>query len=319
MRKSMILPVLLLGFLLTACGGEEAGSGRNSFWDELGVEETETVLVVDGREIPAWRYVWWLAGGCSAMEDACAAGGLALDWDTPLEEGTLGEYVQRQALEDTVLYATVEGWAETRNIMLTGEPAGDTIPQGALPLEDWQRQELEWVGLLYGELCALAARPDSPLLTEADLAGFADAGDYLTVDRIAFPAGAERETARRQAEEAFARLNNAGDKAAVFEALSAGDGSAEPVTIQVGDGTLDGVLESGAAALEPGQHSGILETEEGFWILRRLAPDRVALAPLWLEQELLHAAEAAEVMEREGFQKLTVSAVSAVISGVRQG
>lgn len=318
MRKSMILPVLLLSLLLTACGGGEAGGGRNSFWDELGVEETEAVLVVDGRQIPAWRYVWWLANGCIAMEDACAAGGLALDWDTPMEEGTLGEYVQRQALEDTVLYATVECWAETRNIMLTEEPAGETIPQGALPLEDWQCQELERVGLLYRELCALAAKPDSPLLTDAALAAFVEAGDYLTVDRITFPAGEERETARRQAEEAFARLNSAGDKAAIFEALSAGDGSAETVTIQVGDGTLHGVLESGAAALEPGQHSGILETEEGFWILRRLAPDRAALAPLWLEQELLRAAEAAEVIEQENFSKVTASAVAAAISAMRQ-
>ena len=315
MRKSMIVPVLLLTLLLTACGGEETSSGRNSFWDELGMDETETVLMVDGREVPAWRYCWWLAEGCREMEAACAAGGLAVDWDAAVETGTLGEYAQRQALEHTVLYATVENLAEAWGAVLTAEPTGESIPSdGGMPLEDWQRQELEAVGLLYGELCAQAAAEDSPLVTGEELDAFAEREGYLTVDRIVFLFGGDREAARQQAEEAFARLNNAGDQAAVFAALSAGDGSEMPETVQAEAGTLEPGVISATQALEPGQHSGILETADSFCILRRMEPDREALAPLWLEWELLQRSASAEVEERPALQTLTAAAVLQAVS-----
>ena len=314
MRKSMTVPVLLLSLLLTACGGGETGSGRNSFWDELGMDETETVLTVDGREVPAWRYGWWLAEGCREMAEACAGGGLTVDWDAPLETETLGEYVQRQALENTVLYAVVENRAEACGAFLVAEPTGETIPVDSnLPLADWQRQELEAVGLLYGELCALAAEEGSPLVTEEELDAFAEREGYLTVDRIVFPFGEDREKARQQAEEAFARLNNAGDLGAVFAALSARDGSEAPETVQVDAGTLDPVLVSAAQALEKGQHSGILETEDSFCILRRMEPARAALAPLWLENSLLAACASANIEKKEAFERITVSAISSAV------
>lgn len=315
MRKSMIVPVLLLSLLVTACGGEEAGSGRNSFWDELGMDALETVLIVDGREVPVWRYCWWLAEGCREMEEACAAGGLAVDWDAVAETETLGEYVQRQALENTVLYATVENRAEALGAALTVEPTGESIPVGSyIPLEVWQRQELEAVGLLYGELCTLAAAEDSPLVTGEELAVFAEQERYLTIDSIVFRFGEDREAARRQAEEAFARLNNAGDKEAVFSALSAGDGSGQTETVQAEAGTLEPGLISAAEALEVGQYSGILETADRFCILRRMEPDRKVLAPLWLERSLLQESASADVEEKQGLQTLTAAAVSRAAS-----
>lgn len=315
MRKSMTVPVLLLSLLLTACGGGETGSGRNSFWDELGMDETETVLTVDGREVQAWRYGWWLAEGCREMAETCAAGGLAVDWDAPLETETLREYVQRQALENTVLYAVVENRAEACGAVLTAEPTGETIPLDSnLPLEDWQRQELETVGLLYRELCTLVAAEGSPLVTEEELDAFAEQEGYLTVDRIVFPFGENREKARQQAEEAFVRLNNAGDQGAVFAALSAGDGSEIPETVQVDAGTLDPVLVSAAQALGTGQHSGILEAEDSFCILRRMEPDRAALAPLWLEHSLLAECASADIEKKEALEKMTVEAISSAVS-----
>ena len=279
------------------------------------MDEMETVLVVDGREVLAWRYCWWLAAGCREMEEACAAGGLAVDWDAVVETETLGAYVQRQALENTLLYATVETLAEKWGAACTTEPTGETIQQEAgLPLEDWQRQELERVGLLYGELCAMAAAEDSPLVTGEELAAFAEQEGYLTIDRIVFLFGEDKEIARRQAEEAFARLNNAADKEAVFSALSAGDGSDQPETVQAEAGTLAPEILAAADSLEIGQYSGILETEDGYCILRRMAPDRKTLAPLWLERELLQAAATAHAEEKPGLQNLTVAAISQIIS-----
>ena len=100
MRKNVIIPALLLSLLLTACsmGEAEADSGRNSFWAEMDMDAAEPVLTVDGREVPAWKYLWWLAENCEAMEEACAAAGVTADWEATLETGTLADYVERQAV-----------------------------------------------------------------------------------------------------------------------------------------------------------------------------------------------------------------------------
>ncbi len=309
MRKSMIVPVLLLSLLLTACGGEEAGSGRNSFWSELGMDETEIVLVADGREIPAWRYAYWLATACTAMEAACAGSGVEPDWAMPLEEGTLGDYVASQALEDTLLYAAVENRAEKQGVTLTAEPAGESIPCPAgFPLEPWQRQELDAVGLLYRQMLSQATAEDSTL--EA----FADAQGIFTVSRLSFPAGEDREAARRQAEETFSRINQAVDKTAVFDAFAASESGSVPLTCRVGDGTLPSVEEQAAAALEPEQISGILEGEDGFSILRRLPPDREVLVPLWLEEALMEQVSFSAVERREAVSRLTAATVCAALT-----
>ena len=53
---------------------------------------------------------------------------------------------------------------------------------------------------------------------------------------------------------------------------------------------LDPELEEAAAALEEGQCSGILETEAGFSILRRLSDDSQELAGAWFDVQLQNAA-----------------------------
>lgn len=309
MGKRMIVPVLLLSLLLTACGGGETGGDRNSFWSALGAEAEETVLLVDGRAVPAWQYCWWLSQACAAMEEACAAGGVVPDWDTPLEEGTLGDYVERQALENTVLYAVVENRAAEWGAVLSEEPTGETrLPTGGMELEQWQRQELDMTGLLFGELCSMAAEEDSPFCSREALETFGEERDYMTLDRIDFPAGEDPSAARLQAEEAFARINSAGDPGTVFSALSAADGSGAAETLRPEE--LEPGLASAARALAVGQHSGILETEKGYCILRRLPPERSALAPLWVEAGLLQAAETARTEPAEAFHGFTAAAVA---------
>jgi hypothetical protein len=242
------------------------------------------------------------------MESACAADGAEVDWAMPLETGTLEEYVAAQALEDTLLYAAVENRAQERGLTLTTEPTGESIPCPAgFPLELWQRQELDAVGLLYRQLLAQAVEE------EAALEDFAARRGILTVSRIVFSAGEDREAARRQAEETFGRINQAVDKAAVFDALAAAEGE-NIMTCQAGDGALSAGEETAAAALEVGQISGILEGESGYVILRRLPPDKEALAPLWLEESLRQQASGTAVERKEAFSRLSAAAVSRGLS-----
>ena len=113
MRKRITALALLLCLTLTACGGETDSQGQTSFLGKAaGLEETAVLLTVDGREVPAWRYLYWLAYTCDRIREQYEESGMKTDWGTPLDGGTLADSARDQALADTVLYATVEIWAE---------------------------------------------------------------------------------------------------------------------------------------------------------------------------------------------------------------
>jgi hypothetical protein len=77
------------------------------------------LLKADGREIAAWQYLYWLNRSCEDVSRQYRASDSAVNWELPLGSGILADYVKRQALENTVLYATVENWAEKYGCTLT--------------------------------------------------------------------------------------------------------------------------------------------------------------------------------------------------------
>lgn len=338
MRRRVMALVLPLCLLLTACGGgEEAGEDRGLFQRATGLEETAPLLTVDGREVPAWRYLYWLERCCEALEEQYRAAGLTLEWTAPLEGGTLADYAKDQALADTVLYATVETWAERYGCALdeadrtaleeawadrAAEHGGEEAYGRSLAERGLDRQrveELEGVGRLYAKLYRLSLEADSPLAPAAeDLESFARDRGRITVDRLLFPAGEDREAARQRAAEAFARLNAAEDLAAEFQDLASAENALERHTFTLGDGTLPPALEEAAGGLEAGQCSGILETEEGFSILLRRETDREGLEEDWFDSRLQAAADAAEVTLAEDYASLDPAALSAALSRARR-
>ena len=156
-------------------------------------------------------------------------------------------------------------------------------------------------------------------LTEgSELSGLLDQADRLTVDRILISAGEDREAAREKAAEVFSRLNGAEDPAAAFPALAAeGDDAAGPRTLLPGDGTLPQALEEAAKALEEGQYSGILESEEGFSILRRLAAEGTAPTEEAFDQLLQAAAREALVKTVPAYDLLDAAAFDAALEELR--
>ena len=94
----------------------------------------------------------------------------------------------------------------------------------------------------------------------------------------------------------FSRLNGAEDQGEAFSALAAeGGDQVGPRTLAPDSAELDGELLAAARELQAGQCSGILETQEGFSILRRLETDPEALKDPYFDDRLLDLAEAAEV------------------------
>lgn len=338
MRKRVTILALVLCLTLTACGGGEDSRGQTSFLGAAaGIQEDAVLLTVDGREVLAWRYLYWLAYTCDRVRERYEENGLKLDWDTPLGGGTLADYARDQALADTALYATVENWAERYDCGLTGEDqialdedwaekAADHGGEEAyleiladMGLDQTRAKELSGVGQMYAKLYALSNTADSALAPDREaLEEFAAEQGLLTVDRILVSAGADKEAARRRAAEIFSQLNSAADQTAKFtELAAAGDDTTGPRTLSPGDGVLDTSLEEAAGTLAEGQCSGILESGEGFSILLRLptAPESVSAG--YFDQRLQSAAEGAAVETAEEYGKLDIAGFYRSLQAVR--
>lgn len=316
--RSIIGLTLTLSLLLTACGGGEAEDARGQvslLAQAAELEEDELLLTVDGREVPAWRYLYWLAWVCQRLQTQYDRAEVVLDWQATVPGGTLADYARDQALADTALYATVENLAEEYGAVVTeepGDPAG--LPEAGLTAA--RMAELERVGQLYAALYDLACTQGSPLApSEEELARFGEEQGWFTVERISFSAGEDREAARRQAEEIFGALNGAEDQGAVFAAL-AEEGSS--LTLRAGEGSLPAGLEEAALSLAVGQCSGILETEEGFWILRRSETKRDTLCENWFDDLLRRRAEEAAVEVTAAYRKLEIPAFHRRLTELRE-
>ena len=319
--------VLLMCLCLTACSAPTESGGI--LGQASGLDEEEVLLTVDGREVPAWRYLYWLAYTCDRVAARYREAGVTLDWRAPLEGGTLADYAKDQALADTALYATVENWAEKYGCQLSDEERQGAAEHGEesdyldkaanMGLNQARALELENVGKMYAKLCALANQPDSVLApTEEARADFAAEDGRMTVDRILIAAGDDREAAREKAAEVFAQLNGAEDQGAVFDTLAkAGDDTAGPRTVLPGDGQLSQELEEAARALAVGQCSGILESDEGFSILRRLTPETKDLANDYLDSLLQAAASGAQVALTEAYDGLDTESFYTELGALR--
>lgn len=312
MKRCVWCLILALFFALTACGGgkeEDNRSQASSVSERMaGIEEMEILLTVDGRRVPAWRYFYWLEQTCDAIREDYLAAGLELDWNAAAGDRTLGEYAKAQALSDTLLYATVENWADLYDCH-TEETAASfeaTLMTGGLRPE--QAAELNAVGAAYGRLYDLFCTEGSVLYPSPEaLASHVEEAGWMSMDYIFIPAEENRNTAEEKAAVLFSRLNTAGDQDAEFEAMMAeAQGNAGQKSFRAGRGAVEQTLEETLKNLREGQFSGILETESGFALLKKRAVPKDALMESFFDQMLQDAAETAKVQCGNAYLSLHV-------------
>ena len=319
---------------LCACGagGEEELLSRAS-----GLDPDAAALTVDGREVPAWRYLYFLAHTCDYLS-ACYGGDIR--WEDTAEGLPLGDYAKARAQEAAALYATVENWAETYGCALTpedrsamerewaarsalyGGEAAYLAELSGLGLDRERAESLSADLYLYRRLYALYSTQDSPLAPpEEELTAFARERGYRTVDHIwistaAADPGDESATdvCRARAEEAFAKLNASPDPLHDFAVLAQTysdekDRGQHPegYTCVLGDGTLPAACEEALADLEEGQFSGVVEAEDGFYLLLCRPLETQAVAPDYFDALLQAAAESAEVSVSRACAELDVA------------
>lgn len=313
MKRCVWCLILALFFALTACGGgkeEDNRSQASSVSERMaGIEEMEILLTVDGRRVPAWRYFYWLEQTCDAIREDYLAAGLELDWNAAAGDRTLGEYAKAQALSDTLLYATVENWADLYDCHAEEEaPAtfeANLMTEGLRPE---QAAELNAVGAAYGRLYDLFCTEGSVLYPSPEaLASHVEETGWMSMDYIFIPMEENRNTAEEKAAVLFSRLNTAGDQDAEFEAMMAeAQGNAGQKSFRAGRGAVEQTLEETLKNLREGQFSGILETESGFALLKKRAVPKNVLMESFFDQMLQDAVETAKVQCGNAYLSLHV-------------
>ena len=306
---SALLAALLLA-LCVGCGNQEEPSGI--YYDITGIAPTETVMTVDGNEIPAQAYFYWTAYNCSYFEyqlGMLAAYGMSGDlvnvedgsvnWDAPFsEDQTLSQYVKEKTKSAVTFYAVAENLAAELGVTLTEEDETAIADNRAsmveeLGGEDAYAQYLEELGvdeetftrlqsasLLIGDMTDLTLQEGSELyLPEEGYDQYATYADHIllaTQDTATGAALSEEEIAekRQTAEDLLSQLQASDDVVTLFGQL-ADEYSEDPGRAENPDGyiytpgTMVAVFEDAAAALEPGQVSGIVESDYGYHIILR--------------------------------------------------
>lgn len=290
--KVRIVGAILAAALLTGCGSKTVWVSPLA--QAAGIEADAVLLQVDDREIPAWQYLYWLATDCALLEERCAEADTAPDW----------EVARDAALEDTVLCATVETWAVAYDCALT-EAKRETLDFEVHPwLSENQSRSLAALSDAYGRLYALCRTPGSPLApVEGELELFQQERGPMTAEQILIPYNGDREAAGQEAARLFARINTAADPGEVFSTLLEETGGGRMETA-----AWEETTRSAAGALEPGQISGILETQSGFSILRRLPDDPDLLWEAYFEDLLSAAAERSAVWGSPALDALDAAA-----------
>lgn len=332
MKKSLLLiPAALLCCLAAVSCGTPAP--EKGLWEQAGFSSPDqTVATVDGREVPAGVYLYWLSEITDEIRRSCQEQEQTLDWSSDTETGTLAQYAKEQALESAALYATVENWAGQYDCALTEADQTDveTVWQDTAAehggqeayLASLAQKGLDQAGarrmaedhVLYQKLCRLAQEENSPLWEDASaLSEFYTQRGYVTVDLVEVAADAAEEAASL-----FGRINESADPVAELGRIRQERGqSGYPRTLLPGDGSLPDAYAQAAAALSPGQISGVVEGPDGFAILARLEDDCEAVRLDLLDRRLLDAAADAEITVSQSYQELDVQTFCDALDAAR--
>lgn len=307
MKRKCLAPFLAACMLLSACGGTPAAEPPAGVYYEItGVDPAETVLVLDGNEIPAELYCYWTAFNCSAVEyqlkmyhdlygmyEELFREDGTIDWnaDFPNSDLTLNEYAGNMVEETVFFYAAIENLAEKYGVKLSEEDEA-AIEEELQSMEESLggpeafEQYLQETGLsldnlrrvmaatnLLDSLTGLAEQPDSELyLPQEDYGKYLYYTDYIALSLTDDMSEAEQTEVRSTAQGLLTQLEEAEDREALFAEL-AKEHSQESAQSEgqsgyfYAPGVMPEVFETAAQTLSPGELSGLIESERAVYIL----------------------------------------------------
>ena len=193
----------------------EPHSGKRTdglFYQASGIHPDARLLVVDGEEVSAEEYLYWLAYDCEYLSSNMGK----IDWSSQLtEEMTYGQYAKADALETAKLFAEVRRLSAENGVELTAEDQAQLKAQrdnyiAYYGSEEAYRQQVAVMGIseeaydrinasyyLLNHLTDLAATEGSALFPdETTFQAFIDEHGYVTARVLSLPADGLEEDAQ---------------------------------------------------------------------------------------------------------------------------
>ena len=125
MKKIRIAAALLAAAVLTGCSAQgpvTAGAdGHDIVQEVLGVPGSTTILTIDGTEVPAERYLFWLVNSIETQKMYGTALETDEDWIQQVNGLTIRDAIKMDALDTMVLYQVVENHAAARGVAVSQE------------------------------------------------------------------------------------------------------------------------------------------------------------------------------------------------------
>lgn len=122
MKKTRIAALALAAAVLTGCTAQDpAPAGHDIVQDVLGVPGNTAILTVDGVEVPAERYLFWLVNSIETQKMYGMALETDEDWIQQVNGLSIRDAIKMDALDTMILYQVVETQAASRGITVSQE------------------------------------------------------------------------------------------------------------------------------------------------------------------------------------------------------
>ena len=331
MKKIRILAFALAALTLLAglagCGKSAGEKPAGLFYEASGIDPKSTIAAINGREVSAEEYLYWLAYHCEVLVSQQGD----FKWDDVISDGiTYGEYAQRSALATTIQFCLVQDLANKYRVSLTDDDRASLQKQKDDDMlrydgRDGYLRHLEMLGVseetydrinenyvLAARLVDAAGTVGSNLYPSRDtLDSFMEGRTYATVRLITLPLVGLDEEGRAAQEALLAecaeQIRQADDPCAklaeLSESLGQKDGNVDQT---LGSDVVDLVLMRAVSGLKEGEVSDVITTSNAMCVALRRPLDESAVARDCFTSYLSQARADAKVEVSKSYKGLDV-------------
>ena len=344
--SAVVMAAAMAAGLLSGCG-----AAYDPVQEVMGYSGDTVLFTVNGEDIKASDYFFWMAQNIDTVEQYYTSMQTEVDWTAAMgDDGqTMDEYVKSESQNMAVMYSVVAAKAEeggytfsaddkaeyaeqleSAKEQLGGEEAYQTYLK-SLCLTEEGMEKLSSVGVLYSHMEEGMFREGGEYEpTREDLSQYAADNGYMYAKHILLMTkdaqtnedlpDADKQAKKAKAEELAAQLQAITDPAELSETFDKlMNENSEDTGLQSNpdgytflSGQMVEPFENAVKSQQPGQVSGVVESDYGYHIILTLDPaDSPSILSGWQGQkadELLNQwMEEAEIETTEAYDSLTTA------------